>query len=167
MSLHTLNDRPGDKVLAGRVLGYNAQHQQGHILGEDGQRYAFSLQDWNNPENVEAQIRVNFVARGDIATEIYRDRPVSDSTYSSNMPLAVIAAGLAVLGLFPGFGVLPAIGAFFVGRFIRKNGNRDQSHMVLNLARFAQVLGGVVLAIYAVVLVGGAFFLLVAAVLGG
>lgn len=55
----------------GYILDYTVQTNSGIISGDDNQRYNFRGADWKETEPPRRGMRVDFVAVGDAATEIY------------------------------------------------------------------------------------------------
>ena len=57
--------------MKGYILDYTVQTNSGLISGDDNQRYNFRGADWKEPHLPCRGMRVDFVAVGDAATEIY------------------------------------------------------------------------------------------------
>ena len=55
----------------GSILGFDEETNKGAIRTENGDRYAFTLEDWNGDRPPKAGDKVDFVAKEDQATEIY------------------------------------------------------------------------------------------------
>lgn len=55
----------------GSILGFDEDTKTGAIRAENGDRYPFSLDDWNGERDPKAGDKVDFVAKDDRATEIY------------------------------------------------------------------------------------------------
>jgi hypothetical protein len=55
--------------MRGTVLGFDGT--TGIVSGEDGKRYRFSAADWKGADSAQANSAVDFVAKGESATEIF------------------------------------------------------------------------------------------------
>lgn len=55
----------------GSILGFDEDTKTGAIRAENGDRYPFSLDDWNGERAPKAGDKVDFVAKDNRATEIY------------------------------------------------------------------------------------------------
>ena len=78
--------------MKGYILDYTVQTNSGIISGDDNQRYNFRGADWKEAALPRRGMRVDFVAVGDAATEIYGGAAFA----SANIK---IAAGLLAIFL--------------------------------------------------------------------
>lgn len=70
--------------MEGVVLAYGAVEADGGIItGNDGARYRFTQSDWKSPKAPVAGHRVDFVAEGDQAMEVYLINPVAGAVHST------------------------------------------------------------------------------------
>ncbi len=79
--------------MRGRVLGFDGNYGQGHISGEDGQRYPFSIGDWNQPRPPQSGELVDFQAEEGKAVGVYR---IAGGSALSGEKNKIVAALLAL-----------------------------------------------------------------------
>ncbi|RUO34263.1 hypothetical protein [Aliidiomarina sanyensis] len=56
--------------MRGKILGFNAERDEGAIGGDDGVRYFFKLHDWVSETSPIEQTRVEFEIRGTTALNV-------------------------------------------------------------------------------------------------
>ncbi|WP_194756690.1 hypothetical protein [Aliidiomarina indica] len=56
--------------MRGKILGFNAERDEGAIGGDDGVRYFFRLRDWISDESPIVQTRVEFETQGTTALNV-------------------------------------------------------------------------------------------------
>lgn len=87
-------------VVRGRVLGYSPSSNTGTIVGDDGIRYSFTGQDWNDPSPPVQGAYVEFGVHTELesgvvqATNIYRSEPPK-----SKVTAGILAILLGWLGI--------------------------------------------------------------------
>ena len=59
--------------MRGQVLGVDAESRRGQIAGDDGQRYSFRPEDWDDVTEPSVGARVDFEAEGRQALNIFRE----------------------------------------------------------------------------------------------
>lgn len=94
--------------MRGQILGVDRDSGEGHISGEDGQRYTFRQDDWSDRKSPAVGITVDFAAEGTRAARIFRvpdphamtvgDRPSPVATPDRNRIVAALLAFF--LGVF-------------------------------------------------------------------
>ncbi len=58
--------------MKGQILDFNEEIKTGQILGQDGNRYSFNIDEWKSKnKSPEIDIEVDFVIKDNIATEIF------------------------------------------------------------------------------------------------
>ena len=62
-----------DKAVRGQVLGVDAESRRGQIAGDDGQRYSFQPEDWDDVTEPSVGARVDFEVEGRNALNIFRE----------------------------------------------------------------------------------------------
>ena len=89
--------------MKGRILSYSVQANSGEISGDDGNRYVFTGQDWQETQLPQRGMFVDFVAEGDKATSVYAALPdTGAATAASTTP--------PHLGNTPAAGTPPNVG---------------------------------------------------------
>ncbi|MEI9989984.1 MAG: hypothetical protein WDM86_08105 [Rhizomicrobium sp.] len=120
--------------MRGSVLSFDPSRGEGIILGDDGNRCAFTEQYWSDKvSRPVAGLTVDFVTDSGSAKDIFaiRQAPVSAPSQAPRGPVASpstsdgsllggLSVGAAVLGLLPGFGVLFLIAGFVLGIIARR-----------------------------------------------
>ena len=82
--------------MRGKILDFSDANRTGLIGENDGNRYEFSAADWKSEVVVAAGSKVDFVADGARAKEIYADIP---SRTAASMDKNKVAAGLFAIFL--------------------------------------------------------------------
>ena len=90
--------------MKGYILDYTVQTNSGIISGDDNQRYNFQGAGWKGTELPRRGMRVDFVAVGDAATEIYGfAAPALDSTKFAAGILAILLGWLGIHKFYLGY----------------------------------------------------------------
>lgn len=92
--------------MRGQILDFSVQSNSGVISGDDGNRYSFAGDNWQEPSVPQRGMRVDFDPDGNVATVIYTEAPVA-------MPQH--AAGAAVGPLYPKSKIVAGLLAIFLG----------------------------------------------------
>ena len=85
------------KAMKGYILDYTVQTNSGIISGDNNQRYNFRGADWKEAEPPCRGMRVDFVAVGDAATEIYGGEASAHA--KSKIAAGLLAIFLGWLGI--------------------------------------------------------------------
>ena len=85
--------------MKGYILDYTVQTNSGIISGDDNQRYNFRGADWKETEPPRRRMRVDFVAVGDAATEIYGFAATAPRPSSTKIAAGILAIFLGWLGI--------------------------------------------------------------------
>lgn len=139
--------------MEGLILGFDRETGAGVIRGDDGARFAFARSAWRSDrEPVEGQ-RVDFVADGGVAREVYLLTPVRSfvtetvreiETSEKSLPTLVYALYLAAF--FFGVSMVVGVVLAYVNR-PRAEGTWLASHYDWQIATFWKSLIGVVLGV--------------------
>ena len=72
--------------MRGQVLGVDAQTRRGQIAGDDGQRYSFTPEDWDDVEEPARGARVDFESDGANALNIFLEpgTPAATTALAAN-----------------------------------------------------------------------------------
>jgi TM2 domain-containing membrane protein YozV len=84
--------------MKGKILDFNTASAQGVIAGEDGKRYRFVGGEWKGQDAVRAGLRIDFVANGESAQQLYLDITISPSS-STKVAAALLAFFFGVFGV--------------------------------------------------------------------
>ena len=87
--------------MKGQVLDYSVQNNSGVISGDDGNRYSFTGDSWQENNAPQRGMRVDFDPDGSIATGIYADTELAVPTTASGgtASKSKVAAGLLAIFL--------------------------------------------------------------------
>ena len=155
--------------MQGQILQVGGADGSGLILGDDGNRYAFSLAEWKVANPPVAGMTVDYLASGSFAREIY-PVPGIGAQPQASMPgvqpaiaqsNASMLGGIGILCLAIGFFIplLPTIAALVLGLMGAESAKRAGDHNALVLSRIAWIGAVVVLVIGAVMIALGLGFL--------
>ncbi|MCT7499177.1 hypothetical protein N5S76_05220 [Aliarcobacter cryaerophilus] len=135
--------------MTGKILGFDATTNIGSISGDNGQRYAFSKEDWKEISLPAKDQKVDFaVNEEDKAIEIYTIR--DNSLENTNTLFGLIAIGIT---FFFGF-----IGTF-ISRIVLAKQSSGQAliptliHFAITLLLFIPILGAIIY------IIGTAYFM--------
>jgi len=153
--------------MQGQILQVGGTDGGGLILGEDGNRYAFSRAEWKVASPPVAGMTVDYLASGDFAREIY---PVPGMGVTPQAGSAAPAASQGNASLLAGLGILclalrfiipllPTIAAFILGLIGADSAKRYGDHNALILSRIAWIGALIVLIIGAILVAMGLGFL--------
>lgn len=103
--------------MKGQILDFSVQSNSGVISGDDGNRYSFTGDGWQEPSVPQRGMRVDFDPVNDVATAIYSEagvvpQPAVPSQSKSKIAAGLLAIFLGGLGIhkfylgYPGAGVL-------------------------------------------------------------
>jgi len=156
--------------MQGQILQIGGTDGSGLILGEDGNRYAFSRAEWKVASPPVAGMIVDYLASGQFAREIYPVpgigmAPVTPQAGSvapaAPQGNASLLGGLGILCLALGFVIplLPTIAAFILGLIGADSAKRYGDHNALILSRIAWIGALIVLIIGAILVAMGLGFL--------
>ena len=79
--------------MTGQLLDYSIQTNTGVISGDDGNRYSFTGEDWQEPSLPQPGMRVDFEPDGNHAAGIYSEARIAGAAYG-NMAHAGAAPGV-------------------------------------------------------------------------
>ena len=90
--------------MKGQVLDYSVQTNSGVLAGDDGNRYSFTGDNWQETSVPQRGMRVDFDPDGDRALAIYSDAPIAVTPPAQGTPTtpgtkSKIAAGLLAIFL--------------------------------------------------------------------
>ncbi|NNA18453.1 TM2 domain-containing protein [Pseudomonas lundensis] len=83
--------------MKGKVLEFNSASRTGTISADDGNRYAFSVDQWKSAVLPKAGSRVDFSANASNAESIFLDGPAASGN-SKKIPAALLAFFLGAFG---------------------------------------------------------------------
>ena len=142
----------------GSVLGFDEDSNKGAIRTESGDRFVFSLEDWNGDRPPKAGDKVDFVAKDDQATEIYLLKGsftapdlsgIGDKLGTSESRAEMLEAvkGNQAVGLFlqkphvAGAGLI-VLGWLFAGHLLLVTSVGDAFDTMRQFSEFARLTGG-------------------------
>ena len=86
--------------MRGKVLAFDFKSGEGHISGDDGNRYSFNATDWNGDRHPSVGETADFQAEDGRATAIYRVSGAGPmSAEKSRIVAALLAFFLGLLGI--------------------------------------------------------------------
>ncbi len=90
--------------MKGQVLDFSVQSNSGVISGDDGNRYSFTGDSWQEPSVPQRGMRVDFDPDGNIAMAIYTEaavtpQPSAEVAHGQQPSKSKIAAGLLAIFL--------------------------------------------------------------------
>jgi hypothetical protein len=157
------------ETMQGQILQVGGADGSGLILGDDGNRYAFSLAEWKVANPPVAGMTVDYLASGSFAREIYPVPGIGAQPQASIPGVqpaiaqsnASTLGGIGILCLAIGFFIplLPTIAALVLGLMGAESAKRAGDHNALVLSRIAWIGAVVVLVIGAVMIALGLGFL--------
>lgn len=94
--------------MKGKILDYSFPNSSGVISGDDGNRYAFEIQDWKGEKLPARGMSVDFATEQNVAREIYLSldtTPVVSGTKSKIAAglLAIFLGGLGIHKFYLGY----------------------------------------------------------------
>lgn len=114
--------------MKGQILDFSVQTNSGAISGDDGNRYTFTGDSWQESGVPQRGMRVDFEADGSVATGIYSDssvqpQPAAGVATGPQYPKNKIAAGLLAiflgwLGIHKFYLGYPGAGALFIALYL-------------------------------------------------
>jgi len=154
--------------MQGQILQVGGADGNGLILGDDGNRYTFSLAEWKVASPPAAGMTVDYVPSGTFAREIYpvpgmgaQPSPAAPGT-APGVPQnnASMLGGIGILCLALGFifPLVPTIAALVLGLIGADMAKRFGDHNALVLSRIAWIGAVVVLLAGAVMIALGLGF---------
>jgi hypothetical protein len=83
--------------MEGTILGYKVSEDRGVIKGDDEKRYYFGRSDFMNDEEIKDGVRVDFIAKGDRASEVFRLKNDFSIAESSDTVFGLIAVVITLI----------------------------------------------------------------------
>jgi len=160
--------------MKGVVLHFDAENGTGIISAEDDSRYTFKSSEWKGGRSAIVGVSVDFVTKGDQATEIYsmqaglsaKDAIYRDNQHARTSPLAITSLVLGIVGfLTSGLFVFSIAGIIcgHIARFKIEN-HADLKGSGVAMAGLVINYIGLLLSVLVTFLFGLVFF---ASILGG
>ncbi len=109
--------------MKGQILDFSVQSNSGVISGDDGNRYSFTGDSWQEPSVPQRGMRVDFDPIGSTATAIYTEasmvpQPAVPSQSKSKIAAGLLAIFLGGLGIHKFYLGYPGAGALFLALWL-------------------------------------------------